>query len=83
MLVAGAQRVGDLVQHGVADFVHPVQQHERPRQRDALPGVVARPEPPPRVIETECPPVEPVLLHQRSREMDGFVQIHARRVRGD
>jgi len=73
VLATGAQRVGDLVQHGVAHLIDTVQQHERPRQADATPRIVARPETPPRVIETERPVDQAMLLHKRPRQVCRFV----------
>lgn len=76
--VARRKGMGDLVQDRVAHLGHFVQQHQRARQRDCPLPIPARPEPPAGVIEAERPTDEPVLGHQRSRELCGVMGVQGR-----
>ena len=76
MPVAGRQRVCDLVQDGVLHLLDPVQDHQRPRQRDQLRVPLARSKPAPRMIKPERPAAQAMFLHQSYRQVACFGRMH-------
>ena len=76
MVVAGRERVGDLMQDCVAHLINAVEQCERARQRDDLAPGLKRSEATAGVIEAKAPIVQAVCLEQTRGQMSRFEEIH-------